>query len=253
MYSDSAVSICLQETDVSHKATLTEAYQAFLPINLLKEELYFTCPPPLGIVGVERRRLANIDEFGMSLNRTNSKFGYTIKLFCVRKPGHYVRDQKLTVIFGIEAGDEDIPPGKMGSIDNPRRWVNVIQSGGTTGQVFADFVDQVASDIETNGRHRDGYPNDLNRVFLWDNLVSHHTALVSQTVEAREGPCRFSSINRPPYQPKHGPIEYAICELVAKISDMAIPEWNTADLTNAIYEAAARIGPFNNTFERCGL
>ena len=253
LYSDQSVCQRLKELDVSHKAASTEAYQAFLPINLLKEELYFTRPPPLGIVGVERRRWIDVDEFGMTLERTNPKFGYSIRLYRVRKPGHYTRDHKLTVLVGIEAGDPDIPNGEMGSILCPRRWLNVIQTGGTTGLVFSDFINHIATDIENNGRHRDGFPNDLNRIFMWDNLNSHLTALISQTVEVRNGPCVFSSINRPPYQPKHGPIEYAICELVTNIADHAEPAWTTRDLETAISDAAGRIGPFNNTFERCGL
>ena len=253
LYSNQTISQRLDELNVSRKAASTEAYQAFLPINLLKEELYFTRPPPLGIVGVERRRWIDVDEFGMSLERTNPKFGYSIKLYRVRKPGHYTRNHKLTVLYAIEAGDLDIPNGEVGSVLRPRRWINVLQNGGTTGIVFADFIDHICSDIEQNGRHLDGYPNDLNRIFMWDNLVSHHVPIVSQTVEARQGPCNFSSINRPPYRPKWGPIEYAICDLVERIADEATPQWTNRELENEIYSAAGRVGPFNATFERCCL
>ena len=53
--------------------------------------------------------------------------------------------------------------------------------------------------------------------------------------------------------PKYGPIEYAIFELTEKLADMETPEWTLADLDHNTHEDSARIGPFNNTFEICGL
>ena len=45
LYSRQVTSKRLCELDVTRKVASTEAYQAFLPINILKEELYFTSPP----------------------------------------------------------------------------------------------------------------------------------------------------------------------------------------------------------------
>ena len=62
-------------------------------------------------------------------------------------------------------------------------------------------------------------------------------------------------IPRPPYQPKFGPIEYAICQVVAELQQDANTDWTTAMLPQQIVNAANRIGRrggFDRTFEHCG-
>ena len=137
----------------------------------------------------------------------------------------------------------------MGSIPNPRRWIVVLQASGTTSVAFAQFLNHICTDIEQNGTHLRGYVNYLNRFFMWDNFVSHITPLVAQTIEARNGPCHFGSVNRPPYQPKYGAIEYKILDLITEVSQHVEPDWTTQQLEQGIYEASARIGPFNSTFD----
>jgi hypothetical protein len=57
LYSNKTICRGLQELNITQKVTLTEAYQAFTPQNLLlKVELFWTQPPPLGssILGFTR-------------------------------------------------------------------------------------------------------------------------------------------------------------------------------------------------------
>ena len=64
---------------------------------------------------------------------------------------------------------------------------------------------------------------------MWDNLNSHLSHLVTQVVEVRgDGPKIFTSVPRPPYQPKYGPIEYAICDLVGHLAIDAQANWTMA-------------------------
>ena len=122
---------------------------------------------------------------------------------------------------------------------------------GTTTEVFATFIEHICSSIETNPVV--GYDTDSFRVFLWDNLNSHLSHLVTQTVEGRSGNTIFSIILRPPYQPKYGPIEYIICDLVGELVIDAEKEWNTNILEKQILDEFLHFRWFNNTFYHyCG-
>ena len=71
----------------------------------------------------------------------------------MRKPGHYARTAKLTVLLGIEPGDPQVPPHIDGSVEKPRRWCRVLQNHGTTIEVFQDFIEEICSEVENDGLH----------------------------------------------------------------------------------------------------
>ena len=100
--------------------------------------------------------------------------------------------------------------------------------------------------------HNFGYDTDQFRVFLWDNLNSHLSHLVTQTVEGRDGPCQFTIVPRPPYQPKYGPIEYVICDLAGSLTYDADRDWNTNNLEQQIQNKFPLLHGFDNTFDHCG-
>ena len=58
----------LNELAVTRKVGSTEAYDAFLPQNVLRAEIFWNSPPPLGVVSIARRHFIDVDEFGMCLN-----------------------------------------------------------------------------------------------------------------------------------------------------------------------------------------
>ena len=64
--------------------------------------------------------------------------------------------------------------------------------------------------------------------------------------------CEPTSVPRPPYQPKYGPIEHNICDLIHELQVESTPDWDTATLELQIFAAASRIGGFDVTFEHCG-
>ena len=133
--------------------------------------------------------------------------------YTVRDNEHYVKGVEFSVFLSIEPGYPRLPPDTVGGLHNPRRWIKVVQSPGATVASFCNFIDTICKDIEENGHN--GF--DDHRIFLWDNLNSHLSHYVTQTVEGREGPRHFSCVARPPYQPKYGPIEYKICDIVQAI------------------------------------
>jgi hypothetical protein len=119
---------------------------------------------------------------------------------------------------------------------------------GTTTNIFRDFCDHVCTKIEQFGVQG----TDDHRIFIWDNLAAHHSAYVHQTVRGREGPCQFSIVARPQYHPKFGPIEYKICDLMARIILKKQHYWTLNILEQEIMIVANSMGPFDSTFARIG-
>ena len=73
---------------------------------------------PLGIFQVPRRKLIDIDEFGMTMEKCNRTGGWALKVFRVRKDGHYHFGAKINVIFAIEPGDPTLPPTLLSAGEN---------------------------------------------------------------------------------------------------------------------------------------
>ena len=70
---------------------------------------FWNCPPPLGIFEVPRRKLIDVDEFGVTFEKCNCTGGWAVKVLRVRKDGHYHHGTKITVIFAIKQGDPTLP------------------------------------------------------------------------------------------------------------------------------------------------
>ena len=164
VYSRQIVQSRLDELNMTRKKASTEAYQAFLPHNIAREERFWSQGPPLGVNGVLRRMLLDLDECGISLDQCNRKSGFAHKSVRIRDAGHYTRGKKLTVIAAVERGDPTLPPHMDGSVENPRRYWKITEEAGTTQAMFADFVDEVCTHLETSGLQ-----NDNDRIFMLDN------------------------------------------------------------------------------------
>jgi transposase len=121
VYSREDVSKRLKELHLTKKRASTEAYQAFTPLNKQKVRDFWTQGPPLGVIGLRRAQLIDVDECGFELSKTNRGDGHGFIGLRLRKPGHYTRNTKITVIMGIEAGDPTLPDNVYGSLHHPRR------------------------------------------------------------------------------------------------------------------------------------
>jgi hypothetical protein len=113
---------------------------------------------------------------------------------------------------------------------------------------FCDFVDHICSNIDQNGI--DG--TDNHRVFLWDNLAVHHSAIVHNAVHLGAGPCEFSIFPWCPYHPEFGPIEYNICNLCEQIQVRKRKDWTDQILKQELPQIANTLTGFDATFEDCG-
>jgi hypothetical protein len=61
IYERSQISKRLKELNMTKKKASTEAYQAYTPRNILTCEQFWSQPPPVGIVGIPRCRLIDVD------------------------------------------------------------------------------------------------------------------------------------------------------------------------------------------------
>ena len=105
----------------------------------------------------------------------------------------------------IEPGNPNLPAQVDGSVKNRRRWF-LITTSNCDQHTFANFIDQQYCQqvkVENNPT-----PFDQHHVLMWDNLSTHTTPLVLQTLEGRRNGVAITSLNRPPYHPKYAPIEY---------------------------------------------
>jgi hypothetical protein len=71
-YSHQLITRRMKELKKTKKRSSTEAYQAFLPQNILCRQRFFSLPPPVGIAGCPRKKFIDIGECGISLDKTNT-------------------------------------------------------------------------------------------------------------------------------------------------------------------------------------
>ena len=89
---------------------------------------------------MERRKLIDVDEFGVEHKWLNRSKGWGVSCYRVRMISNYKKETKLTVILAIKPGNPRLPDESEGSIMRPRRWIKIWRVAGTDAETFADFV-----------------------------------------------------------------------------------------------------------------
>ena len=253
VYFEQDINTRLQELEFTRKRSSAEAYAAYSFRSRLRAELFWSRPPPLGIVGIVRVRFIDVDETGWELSGCGSHYGRAPIGVRSRRLGHYTKSsERINLFMGVEPGDPNLPAHVDGSVQNPRRWIFITRES-CNAQTFSIFIDQMCDDIENNPAGA----FDHQRVVLWDNLKVHNSPLVLHTMEGR--PTRqqfnFSHQNRPPYQPKWAPVEYVFNLISAELNRRVQRNWTPAILEQNIRQIAAQIGRnggFARTFIHCG-
>lgn len=240
IYTNKQIYKRLGELQVTRKKASIETYEAFSPINLMKAYLFWTQDPRIGINGVPRRRMIDIDECHFTLKSIQNKYGYGAKPVRVRDTGHFKKGRgSINLIIAIEPGDPALPAHILGSTHRPRRWFRITRNANVDQHLFADFLDEICTSIEADPK-----PVDDSRIFLWDNLSAHLTALVHNTLEMRETreEHSFVSIPRPPYRPRFAPIEYIICQIANELSLREHRAWDLNTLEQETHNVCMTVG-----------
>ncbi len=71
IFNEMAVSRALRKLGYTTKIPLLVAYQAFATRNLIRRHQFWNEPWPVGIHGTLRRRIIDVDKFGLHLNAAN--------------------------------------------------------------------------------------------------------------------------------------------------------------------------------------
>jgi hypothetical protein len=208
IFNEMSISRVLCSLGYTRKVTSTMAYQALTERNLLRCQIFWDEPWPVGVNGFPMQHLIDADEFGLHFNAANSKYGLAPRGMRIRKPGNYDRGSfKLTIILALEAGDPPIAPGLPGSMTKPRVWAQISEVPGTTSAAYYTY-------------NANANPA-LHKLLIHDNLSSHKSVEVLEAVQ-RQG---HRVVCRPPYRPQDGPVEFAInqvcCRLVKQWSEVS--------------------------------
>ena len=75
LYSKQRISEHLDSLEITKKKASIKAFQASSAEVQFRVFTYWNCPPPLGIFEVRRRKLIDMDEFGVTLERCNAMAG----------------------------------------------------------------------------------------------------------------------------------------------------------------------------------
>ena len=251
-YSSKDVSKRCKQLKLTRKRGSLESVGAYTRRNQIRTEQFWTMGPRIGVNGVPRHLLIDIDEASFSLKKIEQKYGRSFTACRVRDTANYKKGGGIVnLLMAVEPGNPLIPPNQLGSITHPCVWYRIVD--GTVDQfVYASFIDEICRDIEAHP-----LPHDNERYFLWDNLALHGTAYVNFTLEMRptRNQFQFIAIPWPPYQPKFAPIEYVFCQIANDLAKRTTETDTLNDLRNNITNLCTVIGNggnFDRTFAHCG-
>lgn len=150
-YTPSQISKAECRIGLTTKCGSTTAYQAYLPINVLKRWMYWNLPYPFGIADIRVEDLIDLDECGLFVETADKHIGKAYVGNRVRQEGNYQKSEKWTLLLGI-AGSAAA-----------ERWQMMWLEGGTTGDKMIEFITRVLNEIEQGTPAR-------RRCFTMDNL-----------------------------------------------------------------------------------
>ena len=227
IYSRSDITEAENLLGFSRKVGATTANQALLPINVIKRQMFWNLAPPLGVFGVNRNTLIDIDEAGIMLKFVNRKRGKALVGIEVRQKGIYGHRNKWTLIVAI------CPTGLL--------HLRFEKEPGTTTEIFNQFCDQLCNQFIAAAPQRR---------LIFDNLGSHLANRVVNTIHASG----HTYTQRPPYRPCDGPIEFFFNMLQQELTHRMYLINNEADLRQQVRNIAQSLSGngFDALFRKCG-
>ena len=225
----SRLDITKRETELGFKRKKgsTTAFQAFTPVNVARRHNFWTMAYPFGVLGTPRGCLIDIDEAGLWLEKKQCAFGKAVHSVRVRAPGVYGHGEKWTLILGVDCAGH--------------KWFRFAKVPGTTTAIFHTFVrDQILADPAVAA--------SAPRTLMWDNLSAHRNAVVYNTVTG----AGHRVLQRPPYRPVDGPIEYIFNQLQNQLTLRAGEISDDVTFSALVHSILTNLGGFDATFVHCG-
>jgi DDE superfamily endonuclease len=223
LYSRKDIYVTDKILHLTRKRSSTTAHQALLPQNVARRQFFW-----LQMRNVSRHVLIDIDECGIFLNSCNRSTGVAFSGVRVREEGPYGHDVKFTLIMAIDTSGF--------------KHATFTQIVGTDAVTFYNFV------LGILARLAQVVPFQP-KMFMWDNLSSHLSPpLINAIYNAGH-----SIMNRPPYSPVDGPIEYVFNEIENQLKGRLYQIANHNDLNVAMHAIITGLGAnFDATFVHCG-
>ena len=215
---------------LSMKVGSTTAYQAFLPINVARREDYWNRYFPFGMADIRRQYIIDLDEAGVFVETADRKYGKCEIGRRVKQAGPYSKGTKLNIIMAI-SGDPD-----------GRRWPYMWTNGGTTNELFIDFIEHILSTLPHGNEGR-------RYVFTMDNLTAHLNGQAIALIHEHGHRICF----RAPYCPIDGAIEYVFYTLQTRLKLRMAYIVDERTLRRELNDAIRSIHNFVTYFEHVGF
>ena len=228
IYSRQDITLMEKRLGFTRKVGSSRAFQSLLAHNQMRRQLFWSQPPPVGVHGLDRNRLIDIDEGGFSITSSVRSHGKAYRCVRVVQSGSYTRTRPWNLILAIDA--------------QGRCWHRLSREN-TNQFVYRDFVQTIMNSLPPQGT-----PAFVARTFMHDNLSAHLAATVTNAIVGGG----HHVIPRPPYMPSDGPIEYAINQVQNGLNLRMNSIRNDDDLLVAMNDAIGSLNGLGATFDHCG-
>ena len=230
-YSSSQITRAEQSLNLTRKRSSTSAYQAHSLDNRILRDMFWNMRYPYGIANIPARDQIDLDEAGMDPNGINRHYGKSTEGERSSQAGMYGRSGNLTILLAIS-----------GDLQNPDRWMDLFDEGGTTLERFIAFIQRILNDLGP------GTPGN-RKCFTMDNLNSHKNPHVTSMI-LNAG---HRIIFRAPYHPVDGPIEYVFNTIQQILAIQMYKINNLEDLKRQLRIIVGAIAEFNSYFRHVGM
>jgi len=192
----------------------------------VREKVWFSSRPPVGIRGVDRSKIVDIDEAAVLIPSSGRRKGWAFVSRECNVVAKYIRGPKWTVWVAFMV--------------NGVLAVMVVKGANSTSRLFAKFLNEYVFPKLTEGG-----PYYL----MMDNLRSHTTSEVT-TLIARSG---HVQMRRPPYAPPLAPVEKSF-RFMRDGLRRRHHLLNEDNLVSAVLSSLSEISAqaASNVFEDCG-
>lgn len=231
IYSEKQLCEAEQSLGISRKKCAVSDVRAFSPRVTRLRWAFWNLPPPMGIAGVPRSAMIDLDEAVIDVetcaNRRMAKAALNRRE--PRVAGHGRQNSHLIIaaISGNEDGD---------------RFMEIHDRSGTSFPVFYDFMTNLLNHVGP------GVPGNV-RCFMMDNLNIHHDDIVKGMIVA----AGHMYVYRAPYWPSDGPVEYFFNALEGSLRNKMFSIDGRHSVPTQIVNFARGVNSTENYFEHVGF